>query len=161
MDVSEGSLEVARRENPDVEFFALGTLPPGRQFDLVFLAGVFHHIAPEGRTETMHACAERLSPTGHLVIFEHNPYNPVTRRVVRLCPFDRDAQLVRRRDLVSLARGSGLAVRHAWYTLFFPRALGWMRRLEPYLTKVPLGGQYLVHACRPLPAGSPGVPATS
>src|SRR5262249_13440413 len=114
MDVSEGSLDTARRENPGIEFFAPGTLPTGRQFDLVFAAGVFHHIAPGQRQEIMRACADRLSPTGHLVIFEHNPYNPVTRRMVRLCAFDHDAHLVRRRDLVSLARGSGLAVRHAW-----------------------------------------------
>jgi SAM-dependent methyltransferase len=148
MDVSEGSLSVARSENPGVEFFAPESLPAAYRFDLIFLAGVFHHIAPGRRAETMRACAERLSPSGHLMIFEHNPYNPLTRRVVKSCPFDLDAQLVRRRDLVSLAQRSGLAVRHAWYTLFFPGALGWMRPLEQYLTKVPLGGQYLVHACR-------------
>jgi SAM-dependent methyltransferase len=157
MDVSEGSLDVARRDNAGVAFYAPGTLPPSLRFDLIFAAGVFHHIAPGQRLETLQACANWLSPAGHLVVFEHNPYNPVTRRIVRLCPFDRDAHLVQRRELVSLARRAGLAVRHAWYTLFFPGALGWMRPLERYLTKLPLGGQYLVHACRS--AGVPGASA--
>ena len=34
------------------------------------------------------------------------------------------------------------------YRVFFPRALGWLRRLEPVLTGLPLGAQYFVSGRR-------------
>ena len=147
-DISERSLAVAREENPGTEFWPLRDLPADLPFDVVFAAGVFHHIAPGQRTDAMDSCARRLSAGGHLVVFEHNPYNPVTRYLVRSCPFDRDARLLTRRQVIGLARAAGLHVARAPYTLFFPASLSKLRRLERYLERVPLGGQYVVHAVR-------------
>ena len=50
-------------------------------FDLVFVAGVFHHIPPEERQGAADAVAAHMAPGGSLVVFEHNPYNPVTRKL--------------------------------------------------------------------------------
>ena len=32
---------------------------------------------------------QRLVPGGIIVIFERNPFNPVTRKIVNTCPYDR------------------------------------------------------------------------
>jgi SAM-dependent methyltransferase len=147
-DISEHSLAVARQENPGAAFWPWRDLPADLRFDLVFAANVFHHIAPGRRTGAMEFCARRLSAAGHLVVFEHNPYNPVTRYLVARCPFDRDAQLLTRRQVIGLARSAGLRVMRAAYTLFLPAALSKLRGLEPYLAGLPLGGQHVVHAVR-------------
>jgi hypothetical protein len=123
-------------------------LDASRSFEMVLVAGVFHHIPIERRLEHMRRCAGLLAPEGHLVIFEHNPLNPVTRYVVRTCEFDRDATLLGLGAMLRLIRAAELRVLHRRYTLFFPAALRSLRRVEPYLGWLPLGGQYAVHAVR-------------
>ena len=44
---------------------------------------------------------------------------------------------------------AGLSRRKTVYRLFFPRFLAKLRPLERYLTKVPMGAQYFVHAVKP------------
>ncbi len=38
-----------------------------------------------------------LKKKGRVYIFEHNPYNPVTRYLVATCEFDRDAVLFKKK----------------------------------------------------------------
>jgi trans-aconitate methyltransferase len=147
-DVSQRSLEKARQSHPDAEFFHAQELDAARQFEMLFVAGVFHHIPAEQQLEQMCRCAGLLAPGGHLALFEHNPLNPVTRYVVHACQFDRDATLLRLHTMLRLLRAAQLRVVHWRYTLFFPAALRALRRVEPYLGWVPLGGQYAVHAIR-------------
>ena len=52
--------------------------------------------------------ARVLRPGGIAAIFEHNPLNPLTRRVVSNCVFDEDAVLLRRRRARGLLRQAGL-----------------------------------------------------
>jgi hypothetical protein len=85
-----------------------------------------------------------LRPGGRLLLFEHNPLNPLTRRVVNAVPFDKGVVLLRRRAAVRLVRRSGLRVRDAKYYFFFPRGLALLRVLERFMGWVPFGGQYLV-----------------
>lgn len=146
-DVSGRSLEVARAENPGVHFWLEGT--PGEErsgFDLVFVAGVFHHVPPTERVEVARRIRSRLVPGGRAIVFEHNPYNPVTRRIVSNCPYDADAVLLRPRELRGILEDAGFAVRGQGYALFFPPALATLGRLEAYLGWLPLGGQYWMHA---------------
>jgi hypothetical protein len=78
---------------------------------------------------------------GLTVVFEHNPLNPLTRRVVRDCAFDEGVELLGRRELERLYRAAGLAVVEAEYLLFFP----WRAdALERRLTWLPFGAQYVV-----------------
>jgi trans-aconitate methyltransferase len=83
-DISAKSLEMARLENKGVKFWCEGVdeQPVDQQFDLIFVAGVFHHIPPAQRTAAAATLFSRLSPGGALFVFEHNPFNPVTRRIV-------------------------------------------------------------------------------
>ena len=83
------------------------------------------------------------------MIFEHNPLNPLTRRAVAGCEFDRDAVLLRRSESERLLRGAGLRDPEGAYIVFFTRDSERLQRVERLLGGVPLGAQYVVSALRP------------
>jgi SAM-dependent methyltransferase len=143
-DVSGGSLEVAAKKNPGARFeLERDDLDVGR-FDLIFVASVFHHIPPAERPKVMKSLAARLSPSGSINVFEHNPYNPVTRKIVDNCPFDADAVLLKPAELDSLFKQAGIAHPKLSYCLFVPPRLSWLAPIENFLGWLPLGGQYWV-----------------
>lgn len=148
-DVSAGSLEQAQEENPGYKFVVESQELDLGQFDLIFVAGVFHHIAPADRVSTAALLRQRLSGGGALCVFEHNPYNPVTRRIVGNCPYDADAVLLKPAELKGILAGAGLEVLGRRYCLFVPPRLGSLRIIERGLEWLPLGGQYWVHARAP------------
>ncbi|HZX31880.1 MAG TPA: methyltransferase domain-containing protein [Rhodocyclaceae bacterium] len=146
-DISRRSLEYVARSHPGVEVVPDGELD-SRRFDLVLAAGVFHHVPPALRPGVLARIAGFLIPGGSLCVFEHNPYNPVTRRLVATCPFDADARLLSRRHMAGLMGAAGLKPRRAGYCLFFPPGLAGLARLDPALAWLPLGGQYFVLGSR-------------
>ena len=85
--------------------------------------------------------ARVTKPDGLVAVFEHNPLNPLTRRVVRSCAFDEGVELIGRRELEQLFRAASLTVADSEYLLFFP----WRAEaVERRLTWLPLGAQYVV-----------------
>lgn len=149
-DISAASLEIARKDNPGVEFFIEPTdTASGDLFEVIFIAGVFHHIPVNERSAAMKSLYRRLVPGGTIVIFEHNPFNPVTRKIVNDCPYDRDAVLLKPKELKNLLEDAGLSVRRSAYCLFVPPSLSALMPLEAKLGWLPLGGQYWVKATRP------------
>ncbi len=146
-DVSAKSIEMARAENPGVHFWVEGDAAGERsRFDLVFVAGVFHHIPPSERDGAASLIASRLNSGGTAVIFEHNPYNPITRKIVSECPYDEGVQLLPPAELSQRLARAGLQVTKRGYSLFFPPKLKALGRLEPMLAWLPLGGQYWIRA---------------
>jgi SAM-dependent methyltransferase len=117
--------------------------------DAVFTACVFHHIEPVERAHWAKEIRRVLAPAGRLFFFEHNPFNPLTRRVVRRVPFDEGVQLVYPRDAAALLHGVGFHVSPPAFYFFFPRILRVMRGVERWLRRVPLGGQYFLVATNP------------
>ncbi len=115
-------------------------------FDLVHAACVFHHIKPGERLGWMRELRRVMKPGGGVFVFEHNVLNPLTVKAVHECPFDEDAILLPRRELLDLARAAGFSKAVARYIVFFPRVLGFMRPLEPFMGSIPFGAQYVVHA---------------
>jgi hypothetical protein len=85
---------------------------------------------------------------GLVAIFEHNPWNPLTRRAVAGCEFDEDVVLLTRREGGRLLRGSGLAAVEGSYILFFTRESTLLSRIERRLARIPLGAQYVVSGRR-------------
>lgn len=148
-DLSAASLALAVGSNPAVRFeVERADLDLGR-FDIIFVASVFHHVPLVERASVMATLVRRLSPGGSIEVFEHNPFNPVTRRIVSTCPFDADAILLKPAELRSLFSGAGLELRRQAYCLFVPPKLSWLLRFEKYLRWLPLGGQYWVSASHP------------
>lgn len=146
-DISEKSLEQAAAAAPGATLYHLGrdALPAG-SFDLVFVAGVLHHVPSPARRAVMAAMADALAPGGRLLVFEHNPANPLTRRIVARCPFDAGVALLPPAEAEGLARGAGLGGARRRYVSFVPPALAPLATLEVLLTWLPLGGQYCVLA---------------
>jgi len=148
-DISRASLEIARRDNIGVEFFQEDeNVEFTNLFDLIFVAGVFHHVPIEQRKAVAETLFNRLSPGGKIFIFEHNPYNSVTRRIVNNCPYDGDAVLLKPSELKKILTEAALIVERKAYCLFVPPRFSVLARLETGLGWFPLGGQYWVQARR-------------
>jgi SAM-dependent methyltransferase len=148
-DISRASLEVARQQNPRVEFIdacqeVLGQDP----FDLILVAGVFHHIPVSERPHICDQLYGLLRASGELFVFEHNPYNPVTRRIVSQCAYDDDAVLLAPRELRRLLCDSGFNQPQTAYCLFVPPRFAKLAWLESRLEWLPLGGQYVVRVSK-------------
>ena len=144
-DVSEKSLAIAQHRFPGKAAFVhgdnLGALRDAR-FDLAFAACVFHHIDEALHVDILRQLRGLLNPGGWLIVFEHNPVNPVTRHIVATCPFDENAVLLSAGALARRERAAGFAHVETRFTGFFPHALARLRPLEPWLSAIPLGAQY-------------------
>ncbi len=150
VDTSAASVEQARaRGLAQTEFLHYGgeALPfPNKRFDVVFLACVLHHVPFEAHVALLREAFRVLVDGGRIYMFEHNPWNPLTRYAVRTCPFDHDARLLRSGYARKQLKEAGFVIQGTSYLLFFPRHR-WcspLWRLEPALRRIPLGAQYVV-----------------
>ena len=87
-----------------------------------------------------------LKSGGQAFIFEHNVLNPLTLKAVRECPFDEDAILLPRAELLGLARREKFEAVRSRYIVFFPHMLSLFRPMESAMGWIPFGAQYVVHA---------------
>jgi SAM-dependent methyltransferase len=150
-DVSARSIEHATAANSTgqrVSFRAFtDALPfPDASFDLAFTSCVFHHIDRAQHERWAAELRRVIAPGGKLFVFEHNPYNPLTRRVVRDCVFDRGVVLLRPGYAQKLFQRAGFDAEPPKFYFFFPHLLSWLRPLERLLSWLPLGAQYFVIA---------------
>ncbi|MEA2503366.1 MAG: hypothetical protein QOG36_409 [Actinomycetota bacterium] len=151
VDTSEEMVAQAGLRNPAGRYRAYDgcRLPfDSGSFDVVFAICVLHHVPPEGWDGLV---AEMLRVTrdgGLACVFEHNPFNPLTRRAVSNCDFDADAVLLTMRRTVAAFIRAGATIEDRRYYLFTPFEGPPFARGERLLRRVPLGGQYVV-------AGSP------
>jgi SAM-dependent methyltransferase len=118
-------------------------------YNVIVVSNVLHHIETSERQCIVEDLSHRLCEDGFLVIFEHNPLNPVTRWVVRNSPLDENAVLLFPGEALAYGARVGLKVCKKSYLFFFPRPLASLRGCEPYLTWCPLGAQYAVVLKRP------------
>ena len=148
VDLSEAMVERAAERNPWATYSAYESGNPlpyeDASFDLSFAICVFHHV-PRGERSGLVAEMRRVTRPGGLVaIFEHNPWNPLTRKAVRDCPFDEDAELISRPEARRLAGKAGLERVESPFIIFFPRRGELRDRIERRLGWLPLGAQYYV-----------------
>lgn len=145
-DVSRRSLDYAeRRYIPRVKIlhFDGKTLPlQDSQFDAVIAACVFHHIPETEHVALMAEIRRVLRPGGLFFIFEHNPWNPLTRQVVDRCPYDENAILITGPEIRRRMKAAGFAKVDLAWRIFFPGSLSIARPLERWLEWLPLGAQY-------------------
>jgi SAM-dependent methyltransferase len=150
-DVSPGVLETAARENPGVryELAERGRLPfEAAAFDLAFAVCVLQVVPREQRPRFVVELARVTRPGGLVVVFEHNPYNPLTRLVVHRCEFGGDARMLGIAEAEPLLRGNGLTPVDRGFVLLFPSRRKRVLAFERALRRAPLGAQYYV-AARP------------
>jgi len=146
LDVSAESLAVAMRRFPKAADFVCQNgrdipLADG-SFDLIFSSCVFHHIDAAEHARTLKDLRRLLAPGGRMIIFEHNPLNPVTRHIVAGCEFDEDAVLIPAKVFKARQQAAGFKTVAVRYTGFFPGPLRALRPLERFLTAAPIGAQY-------------------
>jgi len=140
-DPSAACVKLAEKRSPGARFFDDPNALPKGHHGVAILANVLHHVKPAERAALVSLVASTLAPGGRLVIFEHNPLNPVTRHAVAICPFDEGVELLQPRTTKRLLRDAGLARVALEYIVFFPHALAFARGMEPGLSWLPLGAQ--------------------
>jgi SAM-dependent methyltransferase len=141
-DVSKLSLEHLKKTFPYVRIFTPDELPPN-SCDVAVMSCVIHHIPTPLRQAVVGLVEQALKSGGSLCIFEHNPINPVTRKIVSDCIFDEGVELIQKRSLRTLISGiGGFTPLYAGYFLFFPPRLKAFAPLEGILFWLPLGGQH-------------------
>ena len=89
-------------------------------FDLAFAICVVHHVPPRLWNVFASEMRRVLKPAGLALVFEHNPRNPLTMRVVNSCPFDADAVLLRNETAEALLSTAGFSRSTADLFCLFP-----------------------------------------
>jgi ubiquinone/menaquinone biosynthesis C-methylase UbiE len=152
VDVSSKSLEIGRaRFGEEAEFISFdgSRLPfPDGSFDVAFAACVFHHIDHREHVRLLSELRRVLVADGVALVYEHNPYNPLTRHVVNTCTFDENAHLITARSMRGRFVEAGFAHPYIRYRVFFPSVVRGLRRLESWITWLPFGAQYYVAASK-------------
>ena len=139
-DESSKSLEHVKKKYSDVNcMYNLNTI---EKFDLIILSNVIHHVKSGERNNLFKKIYNLLDDNGSLLIYEHNPYNPLTLKVVANCEFDIDAELINKKNLIKLCNENNFKLQKSGYIHFFPSKLKFFFNLEKYLKWLFLGAQY-------------------
>ena len=147
VDVEEGVVERAAINNPGIKYLIYDgkKLPfKDNSFNITFAINVMHHVPVDLWQNFCNEMHRVLKPGGIAAVFEHNPANPLTRKVVRDCEFDRDAVLLSHKKIKELYINSGLSVTEDSYIIFFPFKSSIFRTAEKLIKWLPLGAQQYV-----------------
>ncbi len=92
-------------QNPAVMFLDASQGFPfeDQTFDYIFSEHMIEHISYHDGISMLRNCHRILKPNGIAVIFEHNPYNPLTRYIVAGNVLDEDGKVI---DAIPGQRGS-------------------------------------------------------
>lgn len=151
VDVSSKSLEIASDSYASlgVRFAHLSGFDEPERYDLIHCNGVFHHVPIEQRAEAMRTVFKALRPGGYFSLWENNPWHPVVRYIMNHAEIDQDAVMVWPRTARGLCREAGFRVLATDFLFVFPRILKYLRFTEPWLSFMPLGGQYEILCQKP------------
>ena len=148
-DISSGMLQEAMHAWPSEarrpEFHLQNgarTELPNDCIDLVILSAVLHHVVPDARPDVFGEIRRILRPGGRLVVFEHNPLNPVTRYVVSRTPIDQHAILFRASEVNAELRKMQFARCPCVLPHVCAASLRALANIEHAIGWLPLGAQY-------------------
>lgn len=147
VDLTSGVIDRAAQTVPSAHYHTYdGQRVPFSEnsFDLTFAICVLHHVPPSRQLSLTTEMARVTRPGGMVAIFEHNPFNPLTRFAVFRCSFDRDAALVRPKKVRDILKSAGLKSIKTAYTIAVPFDGPFWYRLDRILGAVPLGTQYYI-----------------
>jgi SAM-dependent methyltransferase len=149
IDLSRGVVNKAAALNPKVsyKFYGGEKLPyPDNSMDVTFAICVMHHVVQEGMFEFGKEMLRVTKKGGLAVVFEHNPFNPLTRYAVSHCDLDKDAHLLSLKQVKEILLNAEGAIVDSRYILFTPFRGKGFSYLDAALNWLPLGAQYLVAA---------------
>lgn len=144
VDSSLEALTQARHHYPHIEFAhheSLEKMPAGT-FDLIYAVNVMHHIPVHERAQTIKLLMRLLKPHGIFIIFELNPFNPITRHLFKTNPLETGLTMISPLAARTLLKPYGRVTTH--YYNFFPGMWDFLAYLEPWLSKISIGGLYAV-----------------
>ncbi len=157
-DSSEGMLRYAsykKMKNITLKQCDAEALPfKETSIDLITMFGLIHHIDSRNRINKIFNEVYRVLKIGGMIaVYDFNPYNPISRYIVKTCPIDVGVNLDGYKrskfpttfypyELMEILRDSGLTTIKIEYLIFFPKPLSFFLPLERFLSKVPLGGMY-------------------
>jgi SAM-dependent methyltransferase len=145
VEVASEVLPIAKKINKKVSYVSYdGAILPflDSTFDVVLAICVMHHVPPDHWQKFVSELSRVLRPSGLVVIFEHNPFNPLTRYVVSSNEIDADAVLLSARTTRSLLNEGGFAEVKTRNILFTPFSTAFFRALDEKLGWCPFGAQY-------------------
>src|SRR5262245_41485383 len=144
-DVSQPMLRAAVKRGPVTVQEPLRLPFADGTFDAVFAFCIYHHIDDADHVAHLRELRRVVAPGGEVMVFEHNPYNPITARIFARAPIDRGCHMIRPAALRSTFHAAGFDTVSQGYLLFVPERLepvfGFLERALAWL---PLGGQYFV-----------------
>jgi SAM-dependent methyltransferase len=146
VDVSEACIAQAAAQNPQNEYRPYDgvNLPyPDNHFDAASAVCVFHHVPLAQRAGLATDVRRVLRPGGLFAIFEHNPFNPLTRWVVNNCEFDKNAILLRRQEAETLLEEAGFRDVDTQFILTVPAKGSVLHAVDRTFARLPIGAQYL------------------
>jgi SAM-dependent methyltransferase len=151
VDTSVGCLDEARSNHPDVSYshYDGGRLPfANGQFDFSYAICVMHHVPKPQWARFAIEMVRVTRRDGLVMVFEHNPFNPLTRQAVSNCAFDANAVLLTKREAMRYFIGAGLRGVTGRYILTLPSISGMLRFADDYLGAIlPIGAQYYIVGC--------------
>ena len=151
-DVSQESILLARENVQCCTFDTIETSEDLKiyknRIDCVFISVVLHHIQPEDHEKWISGLYDILRKGGHMVIFENNMKNPLTKKFVQKLPMDKNAIMLDAKyceNIIIKIFGEKSYVKLG-YTYFFPWRNKICTWIEHHLAWLPLGAQYYVIA---------------
>lgn len=145
IDMSAASVAEAAARNPQVRYDSYdgAALPyADASFDAAMTVCVMHHVPPAQWPAFAAELRRVVRPGGMVAVFEHNPVNPLTLRVVNNCEFDADAVLLRQRQVRDLLSGAGCRDVRSRAILSIPSTGPLTRRIDRALGVLGIGAQY-------------------
>jgi ubiquinone/menaquinone biosynthesis C-methylase UbiE len=145
VDVSSACIATARQRNPWVDYrhYDGDRLPfADATFDVAFTICVMHHVLPPQWPAFAREMRRVVKTGGVGLVFEHNPLNFLTRRVVSSCEFDKDAILLPASQTQCLLQDAGFSNVVTRYILAVPAANQAFQEVDKLFGRLPLGAQY-------------------
>ncbi|MBY0462750.1 MAG: class I SAM-dependent methyltransferase [Alphaproteobacteria bacterium] len=148
VDVSAESIKIAKNTNKGNIYSVYDgeKLPfDDNTFDAVLTTCVMHHVPPAQWQRFIDEMVRVTKKEGTLAIFEHNPFNPLTRIAVNRCPFDKDAVLLRAKQIEGMLSKTKQIKAKSSYMFFTPFKHNLFKKLDNLLSWLPLGAQYCTY----------------
>lgn len=147
IDVAASVVEHAKKTHPGNTYLTFdGHRIPfdDDTFDVAFTICVMHHVDPEQWASFLLEMRRVIRPGGIVAVFEHNPHNPVTQRIVNNCPLDENAVLLKPASLLDLVNKAELNQVEKKFIIFTPFEARFFKQFDRAIGWLPLGAQYYV-----------------